>query len=62
MKSTVKRFGDLHYRNDGWREITCERGFLLCVDEHGNGEPSFNLDTMEGRKAFDLWQRLNGKL
>ena len=63
MKSTVKHFGNLQYRNDGWREVTSGNGFFLCVDKNGNGEPFFNIKTKEGRQAFGLWRKIenNGR-
>lgn len=48
------------YRNNDGSEAIVSKGLIFIKDKDGNGEPFFNLDCKEGRKAYELWQRLKG--
>ena len=55
----VKKEEKFLHRRYGKMEITAENGYLLVVDENGNGEPFFDVRTKEGKRNKKLWKKLN---
>lgn len=54
------KYGKAYYLReaDTGREITTSNGFILCVDENGNGEPVFDLRKEEARNLAFLYSKL----